>query len=204
MARRARKKLSFLALGLALIAGLVWQFTPLQAIWAISSLSDPANLVTLGKRGANPRLNKIVFWLADAREKGMSAETAIDYAQRLNGSAEPRAALVKESLLRNLRIAETLGLLTPENRARLRRGQAAVITSGSCAGDEAEVDHIVPVSLAPEAGNELANLELMPARLNRSKSNRVSERQLDYAETLAEARLLSAESLARLRAAAGN
>jgi hypothetical protein len=202
MARRARRKLSVLALALALVAGLVWQFTPAPAVWAIRSLSDPANLATLGKRGANPRLNKIVFWLAEAQDRGLSPDTAIDFAQRLNGTGAAQAELVKHSLLRNLRIAGSLGLLTPANRGRLRRGQAAIVTTGPCAGDEAEVDHIVPVSLAPEAGNDLSNLELMPARINRAKSNRVGERQLDHAEALFEAKLISAETLARLRAAA--
>jgi 5-methylcytosine-specific restriction endonuclease McrA len=62
-----------------------------------------------------------------------------------------------------------------------------------------EIDHIVPYSLAPEAGNELANLEMMPQELNRAKSNRVGSRQLSHAEKLFSAGVITKESLAKVR-----
>ena len=34
----------------------------------IASLIDPAKLATLGERGANPRVQKAVYWLATARK----------------------------------------------------------------------------------------------------------------------------------------
>ncbi|MBI5388738.1 MAG: hypothetical protein HZA90_29095 [Verrucomicrobia bacterium] len=185
---------------MTLVAWLAWQFTPLPAVFALASLSDPAKLATLGKRGANARLNKIVYWLDQARGKGLSAETAVGWTQTLNRTKEPRAGLVKTELLRNLKLAEELGLLTPDNRDRLRRGHAAVVTRGPYAGETVEIDHIVPISLAPEAGNELANLEMLPKTLNRQKSNRVGERQLAHAKKLFEAGLLTKASLARVEA----
>jgi 5-methylcytosine-specific restriction endonuclease McrA len=184
----------------ALVAGLVWQFTPAPAIFAISNLSDPGKLATLGERGANPRLNKIVYWLHEGQSKGMSPATTIKWSQFLNGSREPRASLVKESLLRNLQIGDRLGLLTSKNLERLRHGSAAIVTSGPYAKSPVEIDHIVPISLAPELGNELANLEMLPEPLNRKKSNRVGERQLAMARRFREAGLLSIESMARLEA----
>ena len=195
---------SLAALVVLLGGGLVWQFSPLPALRAISSLSDPAKLATLGKRGANSRLNKLVYWLDQARRRGLPPQTAISLAQTLNRTSEPRASLVKAGLLRNLKIADQLGLLTPDNQERLRRGRAAVVTRGPYAGQHAEIDHIVPISLAPEVGNELANLEMLPARLNRNKSDWVGPRQLAHAQALAQAGLLSAESLARVRAKAAH
>ncbi len=197
--RRVPKKYKFASALLALIGFAVWQFTPLQAVFAVSSLSDPAKLATLGERGANSRLNKIVFWLDVARNRGMSAETAVGWAQTVNGTREPRASLVKAELARNLQIADELGLFTAENRDRLKRGNAAIITRGPYAGETVEIDHIVPISLAPEVGNELANLEMLPKTLNRKKSNQVGERQLSYAEKLGAAGLLSKESLEQVR-----
>jgi hypothetical protein len=200
--KRRRKQLGVVSLVFALVAGLVWQFTPLQAILAIASLSDPAKLATLGKRGANPRLNKIVYWLDAGRERGLAAAGTVVWAQRVNGAEGARALLVRDSLLRNLRIAEQLGLLTEANRVRLRSGDAGVITLGPYAGETVEIDHVVPISLAPELGNELANLEMLPRSLNRSKSNRVGARQLDVAEDFFEAGLLTPDSMARLKDAA--
>lgn len=199
---RRFRRTSLLGAVVLLLLSLGYAFSPAKAVWSVRELSNPAKLATLGKRGANPRLNKIVFWLWEARERGMSPETTARVAQALNGVSGERACLVEESLVRNVRIADGLGLLTRENRERLRRGGAAFVSTGPYTGQQAEVDHIVPVSLAPEIGNELANLELLPEVLNQRKSDRVGERQLLHAEALYRAGLLSEESLKRIREAA--
>lgn len=194
--------LVLLSLAILLLGGLSLQSSALRAVWALRSLSDPSKLNTLGERGANSRLNKIVYWLDQADRGGLAPERAVGLAQALNFTREPRASMVKASLLRNLKIAEQLGLLTEENLERLRRGRAAVVTRGPYAGSNVEIDHIVPLSLAPEVGNELANLEMLPRPLNRSKSNRVGVRQLAHAEALSRAGLIGPDSLARVRAKA--
>ena len=76
-----------------------------------------------------------------------------------------------------------------------------MIGVGPYAGETVEIDHIVPISLAPELGNELANLEMLPRPLNRAKSAHVGARQIDLAEEFFRAGLLTKESLARLKAA---
>jgi len=202
MKRRRRLFTRFVPLAVAAITALLWQFGPVHSIRAIASLSDPSKLLTLGERGANSRLNKIVYWLDDGRSRGWSPEMVVSAAQTLNGTRAPRAGLVQAALLRNLKIADELGLLTGENRSRLRQGQAAVATRGPYAGESVEIDHIAPYSLAPEAGNELANLEMLPRTLNRQKSNKVGERQAAHAQTLHDAGLLTKESLERVKRAA--
>jgi hypothetical protein len=196
---RKKKKLTIAGLLLAVVLGLVWQFTPAQAVFAIANLSDPAKLATLGERGANPRLNKIVFWMHKAFDRGGSPEGAVEWAQRLNGEDGPRALLVHEALMRNWKIARQLGLLTPENLEKLKRGNAAEVTYGPYIGESVEIDHIVPFSIAPEVGNELANLEMLPRSVNRKKSDKVTDRQLDHAEKLQEAGLLQEGTLEKVR-----
>jgi len=171
-------------------------------IQAIAAQSDPARLATLGERGANPRLKRIVYYLAQARAAaGADPAEVIEQAQKQNGSAgTPRAPLVKASLLRNLKISDGLGLLTPANLPGLRRGQAPTITRGPYTGQRAEVDHIVPLAHAPEIGNELANLELLPAALNRAKLDKVGERQLALARKFRAAGLISEATLAAVQA----
>ena len=51
-----------------------------------------------------------------------------------------------------------------------------MITKGPYAGEKAEVDHIVPIAVAPHCGNWLSNLEFMPRTLNRWKSDKLTER----------------------------
>lgn len=167
---------------------------------AVASQSDPSKLATLGIRGANPRVKRIVYWLAVARAQGRDPGEVIDQAQRMNGSADtPRAPLVRAALLRNLKIADGLGLLTPQNMELMRRGNAPRVTRGPYNGEPIEVDHIVPFSIAPEVGNELANLEMLPRSLNRRKQAKVGERQLAVAKQMQAAGLLSEGTMTRLQ-----
>jgi hypothetical protein len=162
---------------------------------AIAAQTDPAKLATLkGERAANPRLQRCVYWLATAEAAGDKPEAVLDDAAKLNGTAgTPYAGFVRWGLLENLKIAHELGLLTPEGLAELRRGKCATITKGQYAGQEAEADHVIPLAVAPELGNQVMNLELLPAKLNRAKSDKVTERAKIFAKELYEAGLLSEE-----------
>lgn len=161
-------------------------------ITAIAAQSDPAKLATLGRRQANPRLKRILYYLAEARAAGADPAVVIDQAQKQNGSnGTPRAPLVKASLLRNLKICDGLGMITPDNLVKLKRGNAPTVMRGPYAGQIAEVDHIVPLAEAGRIGNELANLELLPAALNRAKSDKVGERQLVLAKRFHDVGILS-------------
>jgi hypothetical protein len=55
------------------------------------------------------------------------------------------------------------------------------LRKGPYKGDELSVDHIIPRAVVPELDNVIANLELMPLRMNESKNDRVGARQLDLA-----------------------
>lgn len=165
---------------------------------AIASLTDPAKLAPLkAERAANPRLQKCVYWLATAEAAGDKPEAVLDEAAKLNGTAgTPYAGFLNWGLLRNLKIAHELGLLTPKNLEELRRGKSATITLGPYAGQEAEADHVIPRAVAPELQNQVMNLELLPAKLNRAKSDKVGDRALVFARELHAAKLLSDAGLA--------
>lgn len=138
--------------------------------------------------------------LAAARDGGADPAEVIEQAQRANGSfGTPRAPLVKASLLRNLKICDGLGLLTPENRTRLRHGQAPVVTRGPYQGEPVHVDHIVPLAHAWDVDNELANLEMLPRSLNCAKGAKVGDRQLDYARKFQAAGLITEANLINLQ-----
>ncbi len=162
---------------------------------AIANLTDPAKLATLkGERAANPRLQKCVYWLAYAEEQGMKPEAVLDEAAELNKTkGTPYAGFVRWGLLNNLKIAKELGLLTPAGMAELRRGKSATITKGEYAGQEAEADHTIPRAVCPELQNQVMNLELLPASLNRSKSDKITDRARVFAKELYDAGLLSEE-----------
>ena len=190
---------------------LCWLLLAAQAIAAqpdyaqyIASLIDPAKLATLGKRGANTRVQKAVYWLAAARKEGEKPATVLDRAVTLAGYKSTAATLTKDALLRNLDIAEKLGCLNDEGLAEMRRGRAATVMKGPYTGDQLSVDHIVPRAVVPELDNVIANLELMPLRMNESKKAKIGDRQRDMARKFYQAGVLSKKGLEAVEAAGGS
>jgi hypothetical protein len=161
--------------------------------FAIANLTDPIKLASLkGDRAANPRLEKCVYWLAYAEEQGQLPAAVLDESAKLNNTAGTTyGGFVRWGLLENLKIAKELGLLTAEGMAELRRGKSATITKGQYSGQEAEADHVIPRAVCPELQNQIMNLELLPASLNRAKSDKVTERARLFAKKLYNAKLLS-------------
>lgn len=199
---RAPRIKGIAALFVVLFSYGLWQWGPFSAVFAIANLTDPAKLDRLGDRGANPRLNKAVYWLDKAERRFLPPGATITLSQTINGTGGHQAKLTRDSLLRNLKIAHELGLLTTPNREKLRRGHAAIITLGPYEGETVEIDHIVPFSLAPELGNNLANLEMTPMKVNRSKLDHVGARQLAKAGVFFQAGLLTPQSYEKVKAKA--
>jgi hypothetical protein len=112
------------------------------------------------------------------------------------------ANLTKEALLRNLWIAQKLGCLDSEGLAEMRRGKAATVRHGPYSGDQLSVDHIIPRAVVLELDNVIANLELMPQRMNASKNAKVGQRQRALAEKFYTAGVLSKEGLKAVQCAA--
>jgi hypothetical protein len=192
---------------LTLFLALIWCLPLLaaQADYArrIAPLIDPAKLATLGKRGANQRVQKAVYWLEEAREAGQQPDKVMDAALGLAGVENgPAAALTKVALLRNLDIAQKLGCLDAEGLAEMRKGKAPTVRRGPYKGDQLSVDHIIPRAVCPELDNVIANLELMPLRMNESKNDRVGARQTDLARKFNKAGLLSDKGLKAVESAA--
>jgi hypothetical protein len=162
----------------------------------ILPLIDPAKLATLGTRGANPRIQKTVYWLQTARTDGKKPDAILDSAIKQAGYTNELAAkLTKAALLRNLDIAEKLGCLDESGLAEMRKGKSPTVRKGPSTGDELSVDHIIPRAVVPELDNVIANLELMPLKMNQSKNDKVGSRQKSLAKQFHEAGLLSATGL---------
>jgi hypothetical protein len=63
------------------------------------------------------------------------------------------------------------------------------------AGQGLSVDHIIPRAVCPELDKVIANLELLPLRVNERKNDKIGDRQRDLAVKLNKAGLLSKEGL---------
>jgi hypothetical protein len=184
---------------------LCWSLLAFQAAAAqadhasqIASLIDPAKLATLRERGANPRVQKAVYWLATARKEGEKPSKVLDRAVALAGYQDTAAKLTRDALLRNLDIAEKLGCLNEAGLDEMRHGKAASVMKGPYKGDQLSVDHIIPRAVVPELDNVISNLELMPLRMNESKNAKIGQRQRDMAKKFYQAGLLSRKGLEAL------
>jgi len=162
----------------------------------IASLIDPAKLATLGERRANPRVQKITAILWQAKQAGKDPdEIAREAVREIGWGGTAKGELTAAAIVRNLTIAVRLGATTPEDIAEMRRGNAATVRTGPYLNDVLSVDHVIPRSVAPELDNVIANLELMPLRLNQSKGNTIGARQRDLAKKLHAAGLLASPDL---------
>ena len=172
---------------------------------ALVNLCDPAKIATItAERGANPRVRKIAYWLEVARRDGRDPAVEMRAVMAALGwSGTAKGELTAEAMVRNRVIAERLGCLDEEGMADLRGGRAAIIRNGPYAGDKLSVDHVIPRAVCDELDTTLANLELMPMRMNSSKSDTIGERQLAMARKFHAAGLLSAAGLAAVVARGG-
>ncbi len=184
---------------LTVLLSIIWCLPLLaaQADYAkrLAPLIDQAKLATLGGRGANQRVQKSVYWLATARNAGQKPGDVLDRAVAQAGYKHEAAKLTKDALLRNLDIADKLGCLNAAGLAEMRRGKAPTVMKGPYKGDELSVDHIVPRAVVPELDNVIANLELMPLRLNEKKNATIGDRQRAMAKQFYQAGLLSRKGL---------
>jgi hypothetical protein len=168
--------------------------TQAEAIEALSSLADPAKLATVGERGANPRMHKIIYWLAVVRQNGGKLDVALDTAFATFGwKGTLKGEETKLTLLRNFARAENLGCFNPEGLAGMRRGNAPIIRRGEWFGDKINIDHVLPRAKVPELDNVLANLEYMPSRMNAEKSDKIGDREITMARRFVAAGLIAPE-----------
>jgi len=164
---------------------------------ALVNLCDPAKIATItAERGANPRVRKICYWLEMARQDGRDPSNEMREVMVIVGwGGTAKGDLTSDAMVRNRVIAERLGCLDDAGMGDLRRGKAPTIRTGPYAGDKLSVDHILPRAVCPELDTTLANLELMPMRMNSSKSDSIGERQVDMARKFHAAGLLSQSGL---------
>ena len=165
----------------------------------VASLIDPVKLATLGKRGANPRVQKAVAQLELARRDGHAIPVVVSNAVWLaNYTNAGWATLTSDALLRNHDIARRLGVFDNGGLADMRQGKSPTIRQRPYDGDELSVDHLVPVAAAPELDNVIGNLLLLPMRLNASKGDEIGMVQVMYANQFYALGLISSERLAQI------
>lgn len=181
--RRHPKAALLIFIVFAFIAGLEYYYAT-SPPHRIASLIHPAKLASLGERAANPRVQKYVAILEEAQRAGKDPAVVASEAVAIAGLRGELARLTTEAMLRNRVIAERLGCLNAAGLEEMRQGRAPTVTKGPYRGDPLSVDHIIPLSVMPEFDKVIANLELMPLRVNIKKKASMGERQQDLLKKL--------------------
>ena len=75
----------------------------------------------------------------------------------------------------------------------MHRGASPIVKRGPYADETLHVDHIIQRSVTPALDLVLANLELMPASMNLRKGRKIGQRQVDLANKLQAAGILTVE-----------
>jgi hypothetical protein len=151
--------------------------------------SDPIKLATVGLREANPRLNRILAAMNSVEQAG---EDLIESLRKwLSDEIHPdfyySRRMTIDRLTANYADAKSWGLFDDQaNLQSLARGRSATITKGPYVGQKTHVDHIIPVSLAPELNANLANLRVLPAAINIERSNILDQDALTAMENFRE------------------
>ena len=134
--------------------------------------------------------------LESAKRDGYSVSLTASNAVKIAGYTNLLVALVTYNQLRvNHQIADRFGVFDEVGMDDMRRGKSPTITRGPHKGDELSVDHIVPYAVVPELDNVIANLELMPFKLNREKNSKMGTRQRDMVKRFCAAGLLTRKRL---------
>lgn len=138
----------------------------------IHPLCDPVKLASLGLRGANSRMHKILYHMFVVEKRGGSVAEAVDMAllPGVKGEFYYSQSLTKRQLLDVFKSAKDWGIFEDAaNLDRMSRGRSPQIMRGSFAGHFVDVDHIIPIKHAPELGNTIANLRYLPDTQNSSR-----------------------------------
>lgn len=138
------------------------------AVDAVAQLTDPARLALLPDDAAvRAQLGPALGWLHVARRHDVSPEAVIARALARNGLTGTRAAVTRESLLRNLSRADAWELFNHAESARaLAYGQSPRIPAGMHQGRLARVNFagfaggVLQEATRPEEGWDFGSLSL--------------------------------------------
>lgn len=148
------------------------------------------------KRSMNDDMRLVAYQMHCITEEGLDLREVLDAAMPTTEVPPNLKKLTISRLLENHQQAKDYGLLTPENIARLMKGESPMVTLGELAGQRADVEHIVPVNVVSALDNLLVNLEWLPQSLNAAKSDNITDRAYEWATRLNEAGLMDPRDFA--------
>jgi hypothetical protein len=75
-------------------------------------------------------------------------------------------------------VSENLGCLDAASLDEMCHGKSPTIRKGRYRGDQLSEDHIIPRARVPQIDNVIANLELLPQRVNSAKKAKMGAHEL--------------------------
>lgn len=142
-------------------------------------------------RGSNEIMRIVNFKIYQAYQDGLDIPKLISMAQPAHKHPPVLTRLNLKRFLSNLELGIAYGIYEGEDNLKaLAYGRAPTITKGEFKGQRIDVEHIVPKAIAPDLDNILANLMWLPASLNQSKSDTITDEAMQMAEIFVEQGIL--------------
>jgi hypothetical protein len=115
----------------------------------------------------------------------------MDIAQAAAGYEGTAAARAdKQAIIWSRAKLEEFWCFTEAGLDELRHGGSPTITQGPHAGEGIALEHVLPRSIMPELAGTFFNLEAITAKANRSKSAKITAREVELARRWNRERLL--------------
>jgi|688.fasta_scaffold194822_2 hypothetical protein len=141
----------------------------------------------------------IIYMAMQASEDGYNATEAIHSAAIEAGASPSEADLITLSIWGNVQFAKKMDVFTdPKNPIFMERGEPPLAHSAEWESEPLVVGNIISPVLAPELVHALPNMRLVPKVVRDMADDRVDKSALDQAKKWLIAKLITAESYARV------
>ena len=146
------------------------------------------------ERGSNETMRLVNFKVYQAYQDGLDIVKLLELAQPRSKQPPNLAMLNTRRFLSNLELGIEYGIYEgEENLKALAYGKAPTITKGEYKGQRIDVEHVVPKAIAPDLDNILSNLMWLPASLNQSKSDTITDEAMEMAKIFRDEGILPLE-----------
>jgi len=148
---------------------------------------DPVKLASpTNPRNANARFVRSMKAMHDLEAHGKDVAKELDrlLSRDIHSDFFYSRSVTRDHLLKEYAKCKEYGLFDSVDNLRtmsrdIGRSGAPTIMRGEYAGQKIHIDHRIPVSQAPELGNVILNLRVLPERVNLSRGNRFDAATLE-------------------------
>jgi hypothetical protein len=139
---------------------------------------------------------RLLHMSLSAERDGYKIEDTVKEAARSAGISSTHAAYVSQAILDSIAQGRRMQAFNePQNLLAMERGEPPAAHAAGWEDEKLVVGNIIPPSLAPEAANALANMQLIPESVREIQGDYITAPQLDVARQWLQQKIITPESM---------